>query len=61
MTKQEQMNRLIERQRTSGSSVDAFCKQGQVTRSTFYYWLKKERDSDLLHLPLFREYRCASF
>lgn len=51
MIKQEQMYRLIERHRTSGQTIKAFCEREGIKLHTFYYWrqkIKKQRSSSFI-------------
>jgi transposase-like protein len=43
MTRQIAMLSLIERWQESGKTQQAFCKEHELTFSTFYYWLKRYR------------------
>lgn len=43
MNRQEEMLTLIEQWQESGRTQQAFCKEHDITFSTFYYWLKRYR------------------
>lgn len=45
MSKQEQMYRLVSEYRESDQSAKDFCAAKQIKRSTFQYWVHKEKRS----------------
>jgi transposase-like protein len=43
INRQEEMISLIEQWQESGKTQQAFCREHELTFSTFYYWLKRYR------------------
>ncbi|APS40260.1 hypothetical protein [Salegentibacter sp. T436] len=46
MSKQEEMNTLVNEYRNSGLSAKAFSKEKGIRPSTFCYWIRKKKDED---------------
>lgn len=44
--KQSLWERRITEQKTSGLTVQAWCKQNQLTKCAYYYWHKRISDED---------------
>lgn len=45
MNRQEEMNLLIEQQRSSGQSAKQFCEEHDIKYSTFNYWIRKKKQN----------------
>lgn len=53
--RKEQWKKLILEFQGSGMKVDDWCAQHNVTRHSYYYWLRKIREDACENLPVVRE------
>jgi hypothetical protein len=47
----EQWNAIIQERINSGKCVDVWCKENNITRDSYYYWLRKVKHSVIKKKP----------